>query len=399
MLKLFRKKFVSRFILWALLILILPAFVMWGSASMSRSKDKGPDYVGIVDSRKVSFDELYTALSGVRSQVILNYFNQPQILEAILSNKPMLGKIAWDRILMLNEAKKLKIKASDKEVVEFIRSHPLFIRGGAFDDKFYSYMLRNSIGMEPRAFEEIVRENLIIQRLSSYTTRDLKIPDEDVSSEYKKEFSKLKIAYILMEPKDFFDQVKVDEDEVKEFYEKHKGEMVLKSNLEGAVPDRSATFDESKETIEKFLKELGARKILREKSKETHDKIVERMGNKNETFEKAAEQLRLTVKNTDFFSRNDKLDEPGDPMIIANAAADLKIFEVSNPVEINKGFIIFEVLQKKDPDEEAFKKDKEEYAKKIREKRSNSVMEGHLRDLEGAAKLAINLEEIDKYYK
>ena len=40
MLKIFRKKIVSKVILWGLLILILPAFVMWGSASMSRSKDK-----------------------------------------------------------------------------------------------------------------------------------------------------------------------------------------------------------------------------------------------------------------------------------------------------------------------------------------------------------------------
>jgi len=133
MLKLFRKKFVSRFILWGLLILILPAFVMWGSASMSRSKEKGPNYVGTVDNRKVSFDELYQALTGVRSQIILIYFNQPQVLKELLSNKPMLAKVAWDRILMLNKAKELHIKVPDKEVVASIRNHPIFIRNGAFE--------------------------------------------------------------------------------------------------------------------------------------------------------------------------------------------------------------------------------------------------------------------------
>lgn len=84
---------------------------------------------------------------------------------------------------------------------------------------------------------------------------------------------------------------------------------------------------------------------------------------------------------------------------IANIGSGLKLFEVSKPVETTKGFIIFEVVQRKDPDEEAFKKDKDEYTKSIKERRSNSIMEDYVRKLEGNAKLAINLEEIDKYYK
>ncbi|MDP3791216.1 MAG: SurA N-terminal domain-containing protein [Candidatus Omnitrophota bacterium] len=399
MLKLFRKKFVSRLILWSLLILILPAFVMWGSASMSRSKDKGPTYVGMASGKKVSFDDLYIAMSGVRSQIILNYFNQPQVLEALLTNRPMLAKIAWDRVLLLDEAKKLRIKSSDKEVVEFIRSHPLFLRNGVFDENFYSYMLRNNIGLEPRAFEEIVRDNIIIQKLSAQLTKDIKTTDDDVLSEYKKEFAKIKIAYILMEPKDFLDQAKVDENAAKEFYEKHKSELMLKSNLKGALPDRSATFEESKDTIEKFIKEVEARKILKIKSEELYGKLLERMREKNETFEKAASQLKLTVKNTDFFSRADKIDDIGDIPVVAGIGSELKLFEVSKPVEITKGIIIFEVAQRKDPDEEAFKKEKDEYAKKVQEQKSNTFMEDHLRKLEGAASLAIKLEEIDKYYR
>jgi len=399
MLKLFRKKFVSRLILWGLLILILPAFVMWGSASMSRSKDKGPNHVGTINNKKVSFEQLYAALSGVRTQVILNCFNQPEVLDALLSNRPMLAKLAWDRLLLLEEAKKIRIKASDKEVVKAIRNHPLFIRNGVFDERFYAYMLHNNIGMEPRAFEEIVRDNLIVQKLSSYLTKNVGITDDDLFSGYKKEFGKIKIAYVLLETKDYYDEVKVDENAVKEFYEKHKNELMLKSNLKGALPERAATYEESKDTIGKYLKEAEARKILKPKSDEYYNNILERMQTKNETFEQAATQLKLTVKNTDFFSKTDKLDDIGDIPVIVNTGLDLKTFEASKPVEITKGFIIFEVAQKKDPDEEAFKKDKDEYTKKARNQKSNAVMEDHLRKLEGGAKLIIKLEEMDKYYR
>ena len=399
MLKLFRKKIVSKIILWGLLILILPAFVMWGSAGVSRSKDKGPDYAGIINDKKVSFDDLARALSGVRTQIILNYFNQPKVLEAVLSNKPVLAKLAWDRLLMLNEAKKMSIKVSDKEVIDAIRTHPLFIRDNVFDDRFYGYVLRNNLGLEPRVFEESVREDLMLRKLTLTFTKGLKIPDEDVRSEYNKELGKFKLAYVMIEPKDAAEEVTVDEKTAKDFYEKHKNDLVVKSTLKGALPDRTATFDEAREAIEKYIKESSATQSVKEKAEETYKKIDERMRDKNETFQKAASGRGLDVKETDFFSRNDKLGEIGDTALVADAAAALKEFQVSEPVNTTKGFIIFEVIDKKPADEEAFKKDKDEYVKKIQEKKASMLMQDWLKKIEDDNKPVIKLDEIDKYYR
>ena len=399
MLKVFRKKIVSRIILWGLLILILPAFVMWGSASMSRSKDKGPNYIGIIDNKKISFEEFYAGLTGVRTQVILNYFNQPKLLESIIGNKPLLAKLAWDRIILLYAAKKLNTKVSDKEVVDALQKHPLFIRNGAFDPTFYAYVLRNNIGLEPRAFEEIVRDNISIQKLSYYLAKDLKLSDEELLSEYKKDFEKVKIGYVLIEPKSFMDQVNIGEGAAKEFYDAHKNELIVKANINGTTPDRIATFEESKETIEKYLKEVEARKILKNKVEDIYKKLLERVKTKNETFTKAASGLGLTVKDTDFFSKMDTLENIGNIPIVIESASGLKDMELSKPVEIDKGLIIFEVVQRKNADEEAFKKDKEEYAKKVRERNINIIMEDWLKKAEGKASLAVKLEEVEKYYK
>ncbi|MDO8535829.1 MAG: SurA N-terminal domain-containing protein [Candidatus Omnitrophota bacterium] len=399
MIKFFRKKIVMKIILWGLVIIVVPAFVMWGGASSSRSKDKGPGYVGFANNRKVSFDELSNALSGVRSQIILNYFNQPKALEALLSNKPILAKLAWDRILMMEEVKKAGIKISDKEVIEALRTHPLFLRNGTFDDRFYTYMLRNNIGLEPRAFEEIVRENLALQKLSASFIKDIKLSDEEILSEYKKEFSKIKISYILLEPKDYTDKVKIDDAAIKDFYDKNKAELMVKSNLKGAIPDRPATFEESKADIEKYFKEAEARKMLKNRSDEIYKELQENTANKGETFGKSASKLGLSVKETDFFSKKDPMEDIGNAPIIVEASYGLKDFELSKPVEIAKGYIIFELTGKKAADEEAFAKEKVEYAKKLREARSNLVMEKWLKALEDKSKLAIKLDETDKYYQ
>ena len=398
-LKIFRKKIVSKIILWGLLILILPAFVMWGSASMSRSKDKGPTYVGMVHNKKISFEQFYNALAGIRSQIILTYFNQPKILDTILSNKPLLAKLAWDRLLMLEEVRRLKIKVSDKEVIGLIRSHPLFLRKGAFDDAFYSYVLRNNIGLELRAFEEAVRDNIALNKLTSLLTKDIKLSDSDILAKYKKDFEEFKIAYVLLEPKAFISNIKIDEKAVKDFFENHKSELMMKSNLKGAIPDRLATFEESKDSIENYLKEAEAKKTLSQKADEIRKKLLELIENKAETFGRAAEKLSLNVKDTGLFSAKDNVEEIDNVPIIAREASALKEFELSKPIEINKGFIILEVVQKKSADEEKFKKDKEEYSKKALEERSDEYMAEWLHKVEDESKLAIKLEEIEKYYR
>ena len=109
MLKLFRKKAVAKIVLWGILILILPAFVIWGSGSLGR-KDKGPTYVGTIAGKKVSFDDFAQSIGAARCQIILSYFNQPKVLDTLLNNKQFMGRLAWDRLIMLNQAKKAGVK-------------------------------------------------------------------------------------------------------------------------------------------------------------------------------------------------------------------------------------------------------------------------------------------------
>jgi hypothetical protein len=187
MLKFFRKKLIAKTIFWGLVVLILPAFVLWGTGNIGGGTGKGPRYVGIIDGRNVSFDEFLTGISAMRCLFLLNYFNQPKTLDAALRDMPLMAKLAWDRLIMLREARRYKIRVEDREVVAYIRSHPVFLRNGVFDEKLYGYILRNSMGLSPRSFEEMVRDNLKIQRLNEALTKDIKVDDKEALEEYKKE--------------------------------------------------------------------------------------------------------------------------------------------------------------------------------------------------------------------
>jgi hypothetical protein len=190
MLKLLRSKHVAKFIFWSLVVLILPAFVLWGTGSLGRSKSKGPKYVGTIDGKKVSFEDFFENILGIRTQILMNYFTNPQLVDSLLKDRTFVAKMAWDRLIMLSEAEKRDLKITDQELIYFIRNHPMFVRNGIFDERLYGYILRNNMGLDARQFEEITRENLKLQKLNEILAKDIKATDDEALDEYKAELAK-----------------------------------------------------------------------------------------------------------------------------------------------------------------------------------------------------------------
>lgn len=235
MLKLLRHKRVAKIVLWAILILILPAFVIWGTGSLGRSKEKGPTFVGLINNKKVTFDDFADSIMSMRAQILLNFFNQRQVMDALLKNSEFVGKMAWDRLIMLKEAKARHIRVTDSEVIAFIRTMPIFLRDGKFDERLYGYVLRNNLGLAPRSFEEMMRENITIQKLHELLTKDVKISDEEVLNQYKSDNK-------ILEAKDF------DEEKFK----KEKDEYAKK-----------ALLDKKNKSLESWLKTLESKNVLK----------------------------------------------------------------------------------------------------------------------------------------
>ena len=141
MLNLLRRKKITKFIIWATAIIIIPAFVFWGAGNMSKKRIGGFTYVGFIGGRKISIDEFYKTRKGVQLQILLKYFDQKETMDEMMKDRMLLNRLTWERIIMLDEAKKENIKIGDNEVVNFITAEPLFIHNGKFDEKFYNYML------------------------------------------------------------------------------------------------------------------------------------------------------------------------------------------------------------------------------------------------------------------
>ena len=317
--------------LWGLAAIIIPAFVLWGAGSATR-KDTPFKYIGAIDGEKISFDDFVKCMQDTRVTLFLNYFNQPQVLREIQNDRAKMNRFTWEQLIVKEFAKKDDIQVSDDEVVNFLTSHPLFSRNGVFDNRTYEYILRNSVGMSPRDFEESVRNLLMDNKFKETIVKDVSVSDDELREEYRLDSEKAKLYYVV-----------IDKDAFKEMDEKA---------LELAKKRANAVYEIGKEkglSLAKRLKaeKRAAKKLWRKEKRRSRKKI--------------AKPPTLELLETDLISRADYVEEVGEARPFVDKAFVLKIGNVSEPIEIRKGYALIEPTELVTIVEEEFQKEKGNY--------------------------------------
>lgn len=325
MLKKLRKKKTAKRIWIILIVLIMPAFIFWGFGSFIRSKQE-TSYAGIIFGRKVTFLEYKDALDAVRNQAIIQFGDNLPELEKNLN----LEIQAWERLLLLAEAKIRKVTASDTEVIELIRNYPFFkTKNGQFDNQIYSQCLEYVFHAQPRIFEEQTRQNLIISKLYKAVTDSLNVSEENVKEEYKKMNEQMALYYIAGIPSDFVKDIIAPEEEVKDYFAKNS--LQFKEPISFNIEYISLTPEEKDE------------EIIKDKIK----RLISRL-NKKEGFAKVAKEFNLEVKETGLFSQADPIPGIGWSPQILNLISKLRIGEFSPPIHMDKNYYILRLKEHKD---------------------------------------------------
>ncbi len=211
------KKFAKR-VLIVLLILIIPAFVFWGVGNVMTR----PGPVGKISGHKVSLEKFLESRQAVKIQIFFAYYNDMDTLNKILQNRSLVNYMAWERLMLLSAIKGTNLRVSNDDVIYFITHHPLFQRNGVFDRNIYGYVLRNNLSMEPRQFEELVRQNLRVKAFRHYLTKDVSVSDEELLEAYRKSHDKVVISYFMIDPSVFSAETAVTDEDARSFYAKNK---------------------------------------------------------------------------------------------------------------------------------------------------------------------------------
>lgn len=306
-----RSKKFARKILLLLLVIIIPAFVLWGAGSVTNR----PKPVGKIGTESISYEEFTESRQGMKVQVLFTYYGDFNTMTQIMKNRPMLNLMAWERLILLTSAKDAKMSIPDKEVLSFIAQHPLFQRTGKFDKEVYQYILTNTLSVTPRQFEELVRENMEIQALRQQLIGNLTISEKELKEHYKKLNDKVRFSYFLIGGGRFVKDVTVTDADAKKYYDSNKTKFVTPSKVEV-------------EYIEFTYENVGEKSaVIRQ-----IEKLYPNLTASPENMEALAKTAELNYGKTGTFTRDDVIS--GIPFFRSfhNTAFLLEEGEISAPV-------------------------------------------------------------------
>ncbi|UCC94816.1 MAG: SurA N-terminal domain-containing protein, partial [Candidatus Omnitrophota bacterium] len=212
MLTKFRTHHIKR-ILWALIAIIVPAFVLWGGLSYLKGDKK--DVVAEIENRKITRSILnnYRKMAQLHFRLIIPQEEQYKITPQTITNQ------AWQFLLLLWKAEKEKVTVSDQEVVNLINER--FSRNGRFDNDAYVRFLHYGFRIKPRTFEEYLRNFMVVDKLlDQYIQID--ITDQDLREAFRKGTQEAKISYVFIPYEKFKEDINITPQEIEEFYNEHK---------------------------------------------------------------------------------------------------------------------------------------------------------------------------------
>lgn len=227
-LKIFRSKKFTKRTLILLLVLIIPAFVLWGVGNLG----SGPELVGKIAGKAVYPRDLANSANGIKTQILFSHGDNFNVFSQILKNRVLINYMAWERLILLNASRGKSPKISNKDVISFISQHPIFQRNGVFDTSAYNYVLRNALSMEPREFEELIRENLGIHFFRQSLLSGIQVTDEEVRKEFDKTSDKVTFSYVFLEALSFLSDVSVSKEEAETYYNENRDEFFEKAKAE-----------------------------------------------------------------------------------------------------------------------------------------------------------------------
>ena len=339
MLKLLRKKKVTKRIYWGLAILVIPAFVIWGSSSVI-NKSKIQNCAGILFGEKISYEDFRSALAAWKMQMKIQLGEAAD--QTIQSNfNPV--QAAWSRLILLHEAKKRKIRIKDQDVIDWITHMPAFEKNGLFDTQSYGIFLQYYLGVPARQFEEVMRQNISLVQVYKKITDKIAVADSEVKQEYTRQNEQTRVKYVYFPADTEKNKITVSDENIQAYYEKSKERFKVPPQINVVYVGSDIKENASQEEKASLVKKIN-------------DVLTDA---KKEGFEKAAEKEKLEIKETGLFRLEDPIPLLGWFPDLSTLLFDLPQGDLSKVVELKRGVYLFKVKEKKQAYIPEFKEAKE----------------------------------------
>ncbi|MCS7084344.1 MAG: SurA N-terminal domain-containing protein [Aquificaceae bacterium] len=142
------------------------------------------------------------------------------ILDEELQKKQVIDNLITQELLY-QKARSLLLTASDKEIVELIKSDPSFQEGGQFSKSRYEQVVAR-LGMTPREYEEYLRKVITAQKLITLISNAVYISPEEERLNLLLHETKIKGELYLIDELSVIELYEPSEKELEELYRLNK---------------------------------------------------------------------------------------------------------------------------------------------------------------------------------
>ncbi len=282
-----------------------------------------------------------------------------------LKNRALDGLITQK--LVGQEARKIGLEVTEKEIQDKIMSNPAFQFRGRFDESRYRSVLQNH-HMTPEDFEALIAREILQEKVEQFLTTLTPVTDQEVLEQYTFANEKVKISYVEFKPDQFKDKVQVEPASMEKYFDEHKESYRVPEKIKAAyvVFDPDAYKDQMKvsedqikdyyeDNLDTFKekKQVKARHILfmlaENASKEEEEKVRQKATAVLEQARTGADFAELAKKNTEDPSGKENGGDLGyfsqGQMVkpFEDAAFKLKKDEISGLVRTSFGYHIIKV--------------------------------------------------------
>jgi parvulin-like peptidyl-prolyl isomerase len=252
MLSWIREKF-GKTVIGLIVGLLALVFVFYGvfSPKATRGIHEGA-VAGTVNGEPISIDEFERAY---RRQ--LDFFKNmmggqnisEQQMKAFHIRESVFNELVRRKV-MIQEAEKQGNLPADEEVRDQIRQIPAFQKDGKFDISAYKQTLEAN-NYTPASFEQMLRDDLAVQRWENYFRDRVNVSDDEVKVEFLTTNNKRNIKFVLLTADVGKKDVKIDPAEVQKYLADTAHLNLAKSQFEAKKDKdyKGKNFDAVKEQI------------------------------------------------------------------------------------------------------------------------------------------------------
>ena len=166
------------------------------------------------------------------------YADNPMILNFMTQQA---GQRLVQQQILLTEAARLGVSATEDDVRKFLHTgvmgETIFPNGKYIGDAAYTNLVNTRANMSVADFEDGIRKQIVIDRLMKLITASVSVGDQEVRDSYRKENTKIKFDYAVINGDDLRKTINPSDAELQAFFQKNQARYA------NAVPEqRTITY-------------------------------------------------------------------------------------------------------------------------------------------------------------